>query len=103
MKLNKISRKLRKKINNSGKGLCSLCNKSAPLEEHHIAGRKIKNYNHPSNICHICPTCHAKIHLKYLILEGWVKTTNGTELFWHKNGEKSFTGQSVIPYIIPIS
>jgi len=98
MKRYGITKKIRKIINKSGKAKCLICNKQHPLEEHHIAGRKIPNCNHPSNLCNICPNCHTRIHLGQLILEGWFKTTNGTELLWHKIGQENFSGKNIETY-----
>ena len=96
----KPSRKQRRKINRTGKLSCPICNNKEILVEHHIRGKEIPNYNHPSNICNICSNCHRHIHEGLVIIEGWMKTTNGTELFWHDKAESSFTGDDAIPYLI---
>jgi len=93
-----MRKKTRKVINRSGHGECSICKEEAPLVEHHIRGRKIPNANHPSNLCSVCPNCHSKVHLGMIIIEKWCGTMSGTELFWHKKGEESFTGEDAHTY-----
>ena len=89
-----------KKMNNSGKVQCEICGEKTFLEQHHIRGRNIPNAEHPSNKCNICANCHSKVHWGDIILEGWVMTTSGLELFWHYKNEESFTGNDAIPHII---
>jgi len=96
-----VKKSTRKSLNRSGKSKCDICKVAAPLQEHHIRGRKIINHNHPSNLCYICPTCHVKIHEGMIILEGFFKTTNGLELIWHNANDKTITGNDITPYIIP--
>ena len=91
----------RKTINRSGKSKCQICNEIAPLQEHHLRGRKIVDPNHPSNLCNICPTCHVKVHEGMIVLEGFFQTTNGLELLWHKDEGENLTGNSINTYIIP--
>ena len=100
MRKHRVNKKTRKAMNRSCKAECPICSQKTPLEEHHIQGRKIQNADHESNLCSICPTCHTKIHMGLLILEGWFTTTKGKELFWHKPEQESFTGEKKIPYIM---
>lgn len=78
---------------------CPICNEKTILVEHHIKGREIHNSEHPSNKVNICSNCHRLIHEGIIIIEGWFSTSNGIKLFWHKKGEKSFTGQAANPPI----
>lgn len=34
-----------------------------------------------------------------IIIEGWFQTTLGKELFWHKKGDKSLTGETAKVHI----
>jgi hypothetical protein len=95
-----VKRKIRHIINSSGKKRCDLCENVHILQEHHINGRDIPNPNHASNLANICPNCHADIHYGKIIIEGWILTTNGRKLIWHKQGETSFSGQDAKVHII---
>ena len=97
----KMSRRIKKKINRTGKFYCPICNNQEILVEHHINGRDIPNPNHKSNLAYICSNCHLKVHKGLILIEGWFMTTNGRELFWHNKNEKCFTGTISSPYIIP--
>lgn len=95
-----MNQKLQKKMNNSGKRECRICKKSEILIEHHIHGRDIPDYNNSWNLCYICSNCHTKVHHGLVIIEGWISTTDGLELIWHKQGEPSLTGNDAKPYVI---
>lgn len=95
---NNIKRETRKKMNRSGTQICPICDLQAPLEEHHIGGRDIPEPNHPSNLCSICPTCHTKVHMGEILIEGWLRTTEGLQLFWHDKAVESFSGRNVETY-----
>jgi hypothetical protein len=95
-----VKRKTRKTKNISGKANCDICNDIEYLEEHHINGRKISDPHNSNNIACICPNCHTKVHMGDIIIEKWVLTSMGRELFWHKRGEDSFTGIDSSPHII---
>lgn len=97
----KITKKVRKAINRSGKYHCNICNERNILCEHHILGRKIPKSNHPSNLTSLCSNCHRLVHEGEIIIEQWVKTTNGIELLWHKKGDTSFSGRDSSTYLIP--
>ena len=97
---NRIRKKTRKIINRSGQRECPICNQKEILVEHHIKGKNIPNANHLSNLAYICDNCHRKIHEGIIILEKYVQTTSGLELFWHKNGTESMTGENARPYLI---
>lgn len=95
-----MRRKLRQKINSSGNAICDVCKKKNFLIEHHIRGRKIPKPNHSSNLCYICSNCHTDIHRGVIVLEGWIMTNFGNELFWHFGGEDSFSGDDAHPYVM---
>lgn len=87
-------------MNKSGKVSCDICKEISILHQHHIRGRSIPDYNHPSNLSNICPNCHAKIHYGVIILEGWATTTLGKELLWHKKEENGITGNDAKPNLL---
>jgi hypothetical protein len=41
----------------------------------------------PSNIAHICGSCHNEVHAGDRIIEGRYLTSSGVRLFWHRRGE----------------
>ena len=87
-------------MNRSCKKECDICRcKGTPLETHHINGREVHNPNHFGNLANICPSCHTLLHFNKIVIEGWVKTTNGLELIWHSINETSFTGNSAKPHL----
>jgi|1_EtaG_2_1085319.scaffolds.fasta_scaffold168338_1 hypothetical protein len=91
------TKKLQREAGRSGSKACGTCLEPHPLVEHHINGRKVKNWDKPWNISWICATCHDKVHLPKgkpyrIVLEGWYETTSGRRLVWHKEGEPSLTG-----------
>jgi uncharacterized protein YlaI len=89
-----VSRKNRHKIKSSGSDSCNICDERMCLQEHHLLGRKVPQYNHVDNIMYICPNCHTRIHTGEYIVEGWFNTSDGRELIWHKQGEPSVTGKA---------
>ena len=97
-----MKRETRKIINRKGLYPCDICKKGNILHSHHINGREIPNANHPSNIANVCPNCHSNIHYGYIIVEKWVMTSNGHELFWHKKGEESITGENSTPKLVTV-
>lgn len=92
--------RVKKVINRSGKNYCNICQQKRILVDHHICGRDIPNYNHPSNRADICSNCHADVHYGKIIIEGWFTTSNGKELLWHYKEEESFSGRDAKPHII---
>lgn len=88
-----------KKRNASGKFPCSVCSLVSFLHTHHIQGREIPNANHWSNLVSVCPNCHDAIHRGEVVIEGWISTTDGKMLIWHKKGEESFTGNDATPHL----
>ena len=87
------NKKNAKKYATSGKKPCEICGLTGiPLEEHHIRGRSIKNYNDAFNRCYICPNCHSSVHYDMIIIEGWFTSTGGRKLAWHKKDEESMSG-----------
>jgi uncharacterized protein YlaI len=99
--MKKMSIKKRKLLNSTGKCYCDICNQKEILEDHHINGRKIPNYNNPANRCNICPNCHTKVHKGLIIIEQWLMTSEGLKLFWHEADKDSFSGWNSKPYIVP--
>lgn len=97
----RLRQRIRKKMNRSGNIECNICGNKEILIIHHILGRKIRNHNHPSNIANLCSNCHRKCHEGLIIIEGWLKTSNGLQLFWHSVEEESFSGMNSKTYIIP--
>jgi len=97
---NRIRQKIRKKMNGSNTYECDICKAKEILEVHHINGRNIPDYNHPSNTTNLCGNCHNKTHRGLIVIEGWFGTTNGPELLWHNSKDKSFSGQNSRPHII---
>jgi hypothetical protein len=90
---------IRKLSNASGQRPCEICNTVMFLEEHHIRGRDIPDFDMAYNKCNLCPNCHRKVHKKCIIIEDWRVTSNGKELIWHSVGEESITGNDAIPYL----
>jgi uncharacterized protein YlaI len=86
-----------KKKNASGRYPCQICERIGRLHTHHIQGRKIPNYNNPSNLASICPNCHDSVHSGEIIIEGNVMTSDGPKLIWRKAGESSLTGMDAKP------
>ncbi|MCF7924315.1 MAG: HNH endonuclease [Candidatus Izimaplasma sp.] len=95
-----MNHKNNKKYNISGKRKCECCGEIDFLEEHHIEGRKIKNFNDKFNITNICPSCHYKIHLNKIILEGKFLTSEGYQLIWHSSDEISKTSMDKSTHLI---
>lgn len=95
-----VKRSTRKKINSSGMWPCDMCNARHFLSEHHIRGRDIPDYNHPSNIGHICDNCHRSVHEGAFVVEGWFMTEVGLKLVWHRSGEEGVSGDDAVPYQI---
>lgn len=89
-----------KNRNRSGKGYCDICKNQEILQVHHINGRDVPNPNHPSNLCNICPNCHSRTHYGFIIIERWIRSTNGLKLLWHKKEETGLTGEDSKPPIL---
>ena len=87
-------------MNRSGKSRCEICKEPNILQDHHILGRDVPNYNMPNNRVNICPNCHNKVHHGEIVIEGWKMTSCGRELFWHNKNEQSLSGQDAITHII---
>lgn len=41
-----------------------------------------------------------EVHYGIKIIEGWIMTSSGLQLFWHKKGEASFTGDDAMPNLL---
>jgi hypothetical protein len=76
-----------RKFNRSGIQVCPICKNKSVLVEHHINGREIKDANAGFNISWICASCHDLVHIGQIEIEGWMRTTDGRELFFHQRGE----------------
>ena len=94
-----MKRKIQKKINRSGSGICDICKQRAFLVEHHIEGRDIPNSNAKPNLTYVCDNCHRCTHNGSIIIEKWALTDNGLQLLWHYKNEESLTGQNAKPYV----
>lgn len=79
--------KIRRLSGRSGSRECDVCGKKRKLILHHIWGRDIPNANALWNQCWICPDDHDSIHSGDLVLEGWLYSTDGKILAWHRAGE----------------
>lgn len=80
--------------------ICPICELRRILVEHHIWGREIPNFNAIWNRVYICGACHDAVHTDNengIIIEGWVSTSNGQELAWHKRGEANKYLESATP------
>jgi hypothetical protein len=87
-----VTRKVRRKLNSTGKECCEICKEQNFLVQHHILGRKIKQANKHNNLANICSNCHIKIHKGDIIIEKRIMTTVGYVLIWHNKNESSITG-----------
>jgi uncharacterized protein YlaI len=68
---------------------CEICNETnIILDKHHIISQSEGGTNEPSNIAHICPNCHRRIHMSQIILEGRFLTSDGYQLIYHWNDEE---------------
>jgi len=94
-----MNNKIRKKLNSSGKAQCEMCKESHFLEEHHIHGRNIADFDLPWNKCQICPNCHTDVHNGIKVIEGWYMGTSGLELIWHHYKDESVTGKDAKPHL----
>jgi hypothetical protein len=92
-----VSKKNQRKIHRSGSELCILCKRKSRLVLHHLRGRELKDWNGDWNRLWVCGSCHDEIHFGDIIIEGWLGTSGGKELFWHKKGEESITGHECKP------
>lgn len=92
-----------KQLKASGVMPCEVCKQPNILVTHHINGREIQNAEHQSNKVNICANCHNEIHYGKIIVEKWVMTSGGPQLFWHKKGEASFTGEDSTPNLLVTS
>lgn len=98
----RIPKVLNRRLNRSGLRKCDMCHNMSILVEHHIRGRGIPNYNHPSNLTNVCSNCHMNIHSGKMIVEQWVMSTEGKFLSWHFAGEPGITGQDATPHQIGV-
>lgn len=92
-----MSKKNIRKIKRFGNEACEICGLKTPLQEHHLRGRDVPNCNKRGNLAWICPTCHDRTHLGFIVIEGWFNTTEGRKLLWHNREEESITGEKISP------
>ncbi len=78
----------RRKAARSGTSPCPICHLARALVEHHIDGRVGPDSEKPWNKAYICPSCHDDVHAGKIVLEGWVYSTEGKILAWHRAGEE---------------
>lgn len=95
-----MNNSIRKRLNASGKMPCEICGELHYLEDHHIHGRNIFQFDAKWNRCNVCSNCHTKIHKGDIIIEGWFSTNDGLTLLWHTDSEDSFTGTDAKPHLI---
>ena len=85
----------------SGFGKCPIDkNYEGGLEKHHLNGRSINNWDTPWNVAYVSPNTHRMIHEGEIIIEGWVESSDGRILMWHKKNEKNITGMTTKPHLI---
>jgi DNA-directed RNA polymerase subunit RPC12/RpoP len=78
---------------------CPLCGEKRMLVEHHIHGREIPGKNCLWNRCYICPSCHDEVHAGKIILEGYLQTSDGKKLIFHKADEDPVANEGAKPPI----
>lgn len=77
---------------------CEICSVIDNLETHHIKFQRDADENGyfndvhyhkntKANLCTLCKTCHVKIEQGTLIVNGYIKTTNGVILEWIKKND----------------
>ena len=88
--------------NISGKAPCDICGTKTVLVTHHISGRNIPKYNHPSNLANLCPNDHVLVHTGHIVIEKWVSTTSGKLLSWHNKNEPGLVGVDSTPYQVRV-
>jgi hypothetical protein len=83
-----MTMKARRLAARSGCAVCPVCRNKKMLVEHHIHGRDFPEKNRRWNRCWVCASCHDEIHAGKVILEGYISTTEGMKLGWHKLGDE---------------
>ena len=92
-----MSKQNERKAGRSGIQECDITGEPVPLVKHHMRGRTIKNYDADFNVAWVSATTHDLIHRGDIILEGWMMTSDGRALIWHKRNEQSITGNDLAP------
>ena len=82
------------------KDCCAICESKNNLETHHINFQKDcksnlvidkphikKNNNY--NLVTLCTSCHDKVDVDLIVIDGWLDTTDGRKLDYHFNDKKS--------------
>ena len=83
-----MSKWVKRKAARSGTRECPICHNVMALVEHHLNGREVPDWNKPCNLAFVCPSCHDSVHSGKIVLEGWVYSTEGKILAWHRAGEE---------------
>lgn len=75
--------------------VCSCCINEI-IHKHHIIPRTDpRSTDNDSNLAYLCPSCHSKVHVGQIIIEGVFLTTTGFRLFWHKSGEEHIVREGI--------
>jgi uncharacterized protein YlaI len=75
---------------------CEICKKEhSIIVRHHIQSRSKNGSDHPSNIAHLCPNCHADVHNGIIVIEGRFNSTDGNILVFRKWNEKTIITENV--------
>lgn len=92
-----MSVKSKRMVARSGSMECPICLQKRRLVEHHIHGRSILEKNRLWNRAYVCPSCHDDIHSGAIVLEGYVMTSDGKKLLWHKKGDDPVAKNGATP------
>ena len=79
-----LTKKSQRAMARSGTAICPTCNTRRLLVEHHINGREVPDWDKPWNRAYICAGCHDEVHNGDLVIIGYVRTTEGKVLEWHR-------------------
>ena len=79
-----LTKKSQRAMARSGTAICPICFERHLLVLHHIFGREVTGWNKPWNEVLLCSNCHFDVHHGNLIIKGWVMTTEGRVLQWHR-------------------
>ena len=97
----KIRKYIQRKIGRSGASVCPVCLNKGLLVLHHIKGRKVFDWNRSYSEVWLCASCHDGIYScpPRIILEGWVSTSEGKKLLWHRLGEEPIANDGMKTHI----
>ena len=94
-----MSKQAERKHKRSGSCPCEICGKRRPLVSHHINGRDVPRADEHWNLVNLCSNCHEDVHNDgMIIIEGWMRTTEGRTLFWRRKGEDPVASDGAKPY-----